>query len=109
MIHTMCHRLLLPTLAVAILHTICATAADTGQARVADGFIRTVALSGTPSPNDATAALFRPRLPVINNLGQVAFSSTLTGSAVDSSNDEAIWSEGSGQLEMPVREGMAAP
>ena len=43
--------------------------------------------------------------PVLNNTGQVAFTSTLTGSGVTASNDRAIWRDST----LIVREGNAAP
>lgn len=48
--------------------------------------------------------------PVLNNIGQTAFRSELTGSAVTSSDDSTLWSEGRGLgLELIAREGGSAP
>ncbi|MEZ6192999.1 MAG: hypothetical protein R3C45_17135 [Phycisphaerales bacterium] len=46
---------------------------------------------------------------VINDAGQVAFLGKLTGSGVGSSNDDGVWSNGSGSLDMLAREGDPAP
>jgi len=46
---------------------------------------------------------------VMNDIGQTAFFSRLTGAGVDSTNDVGLWSEGSGILALVVREGDAAP
>lgn len=46
----------------------------------------------------------------LNEKGQTAFSFTLTGPGVDSTNDSGIWSEGNGSgLELVAREGNLAP
>ena len=49
------------------------------------------------------------RGPVINDAGQVAFRANLAGSGVDSTNNQGIWSEGSGSLALVARTGSAAP
>src|SRR5207253_490978 len=41
--------------------------------------------------------------------GHTAFGGLLTGSGVDSTNSEGIWSEGTGTLSLVARGGMAAP
>ncbi len=47
--------------------------------------------------------------PVLNDVGQIAFRGSLTGPGVDATNDRGIWSEGSGSLNLVVREGDAVP
>ncbi len=46
---------------------------------------------------------------VFNWSGQTAFHSFLAGPGVDFTNDEGIWSEGGGSLNLVAREGDAAP
>ncbi len=46
---------------------------------------------------------------VMNDAGQTAFSASLTGSGVDSTNGGGIWSEGSGSLALVARRGDHAP
>jgi hypothetical protein len=46
---------------------------------------------------------------VLNDAGQLAFSSYLTGSGVDSTDDLGIWSDGSGELALVARTGSHAP
>lgn len=48
-------------------------------------------------------------IPVLNDAGQLAFGSYLTGSGVNSSNDLGIWSDGSGSLALVARTGNQAP
>ena len=50
--------------------------------------------------------------PAINGAGQTAFLATLTGAAVDATNDRGIWSEAAGAIGSPAlvaRTGDAAP
>lgn len=48
--------------------------------------------------------------PTLNNAGQTAFRGDLTGTGVNSNNDQGIWSEGGGSgLALVVRKGSAAP
>jgi hypothetical protein len=46
---------------------------------------------------------------VLNNAGHTAFYGFLTGSGVDDSNNQGIWSEGSGSLALVARSGSQAP
>jgi hypothetical protein len=46
---------------------------------------------------------------VINDAGQVAFFSGLTGTSVDSTNDYGIWAQRNGGLRLVAREGNHAP
>jgi hypothetical protein len=45
----------------------------------------------------------------LNDTGQSVFISFLSGSGVNNSNNEGIWSEGSGSLALVVRDGSPAP
>ena len=47
--------------------------------------------------------------PVFNNAGHTAFFAPLTGTGVDTTNDNGIWSDRSGTLALIVRKGAAAP
>ena len=47
--------------------------------------------------------------PVLNDAGQVAFRANLAGDGVDSTNNQGIWSEGSGSLSLVARTGSQAP
>jgi hypothetical protein len=63
--------------------------------------------AGTPS--GVNYLLSSPWFPVLNDAGQIAFSSFLTGSGVNSTNDFGIWSDGSGELQLVARTGSQAP
>jgi hypothetical protein len=84
--------------------------------------LRTVALTGKSAPGTADSVTFEtfgtllhPQLQygyggaVLNDAGRVAFRANLTGSGVDSSNHQGIWSEGSGSLGLVARTGSHAP
>ena len=47
--------------------------------------------------------------PVINDLGQTAFSAGIAGVGVVDANDRGVWSEGTGVLTVVAREGDQAP
>ena len=46
---------------------------------------------------------------MLNDAGQTAFRADLTGSGVDSTNNQGVWSEGSGSLSLVARTGSQAP
>ncbi|MCH8824207.1 MAG: hypothetical protein IH984_11955 [Planctomycetes bacterium] len=72
---------------------------------------RIVALTGDPAPGtppDVDFSLFF-RDPVIDGAGHSAFVARLTGPDVGDSNDDGIWTEGSGSLALLVREGNQTP
>ncbi len=72
--------------------------------------IRTVALSGQQAPGTPDGVNYSGFwLPVLNDAGQTAFQANLTGSGVDFTNDDGIWSEGSGSLALVARAGNQAP
>ena len=72
---------------------------------------RTVALTGDPAPGtplDVDFSLFFGD-PVIDGAGHSAFMARLTGPDVGATNDDGLWSEGSGSLALLAREGNQAP
>jgi hypothetical protein len=87
--------------------------------------LRTVALTGQPAPGTAGGIVYESfashylmgseelnpifRGPVLNDAGQTAFRANVTGSGVDFSNYQGVWSEGSGSLALVARIGSAAP
>ena len=46
---------------------------------------------------------------MINDDGQTAFRANLAGNGINSTNNQGIWSEGSGSLALVARTGSAAP
>jgi hypothetical protein len=70
-----------------------------------DGTIHPIAIPGTASPG--TTVLFKDTSePVLNALGQVAFSASLYGPGVFSNNDTGIWAtDVDGALHLVAREG----
>jgi hypothetical protein len=85
--------------------------------------LRTVALSGQPAAGTDSGVNYKsfgahfivdiPDFiyfgPVINDAGQVAFRADLAGTGVDATNDQGVWSEGSGALDLVARVGSPAP
>jgi hypothetical protein len=72
--------------------------------------LRTVALSGQPAPGTSSGVNYNSfSAPVLNDAGQAAFLSNLSGYGVDLTNDRGFWSEGSGSLALVAREGEQAP
>lgn len=74
-----------------------------------DGEVSLVARAWEPAPGTEDGVLFNFELmspPVINDLGQVAFSATLRGPSIGSSNDRGIWAtDAEGTLQLVAREG----
>jgi hypothetical protein len=80
---------------------VCMAARVHGAERV--GVVAVTGGAATGAPNAVFGAL---GIPIINDLGQVAFSSTLTGSGATMSNDTGVWIGSSPQsLAKMVREG----
>lgn len=76
----------------------------------ASGSLQMIARKGNPAPNAGTDAVFDfLQLPLLSADGSIAFGATLTGAAVDDSNDEVIYSNNTGTLTPFVREGDRAP
>src|SRR5262245_55389056 len=87
------------------------------------GNLRTVALTGQPAPGTPGGVTYESfgahyfvedleyefRGPVLNDAGQTAFRANLSGSGVDSTNNQGAWSEGSGSLALVARSGNQAP
>jgi len=63
--------------------------------------------AGTPSGVNFDFGVLS--FPVLNDAGQLAFSSYLTGSGVNSTNDLGIWSDSSGSVALVARTGSQAP
>jgi hypothetical protein len=59
--------------------------------------------------HDGLASTLAFGVPGLNNQGQVAFRAFLTGSGVDSTNSNGIWSNESGSLALVARAGDQAP
>lgn len=73
-------------------------------------FLRTVALTGDPASgttNGETYSFFSA--PVLDGSGRTAFVGYLTGDGVDNTNNEGVWSEVFGSLELVARTGEHAP
>ncbi len=111
------HAALRWTIAVAI-----ALGATSLQANLYAAELRTVALTGQPAAgtiDDVAYASFDAhffgisiplfRGPVLNDSGQTAFRANLFGSGVNSTNNQGVWSEGSGNLALVARTGSPAP
>jgi hypothetical protein len=93
------------------------------QASTNAGPLRTVALTGRPVPGAPAGVTFDSfgnnyfvgsidpifRGPVLNDAGQAAFRADLAGSGIDSTNNQGVWSEGSGSLAVVARTGSQAP
>src|SRR5262245_14048319 len=84
--------------------------------------LRTVALTGQAAPGTPAGVTYDTfgtyfsngssgvlRGPVINDAGQAAFRANLTGTGIDSTNNQGVWSEGRGSLALVARTGSAAP
>jgi len=73
--------------------------------------LRTVALSGEQALSTDPSVIYSGfGTPVLNEAGQVAFHGNLTGTAVNETNDDGIWSEGGGAgLALVARSGNQAP
>jgi hypothetical protein len=84
--------------------------------------LRTVALTGQQAPGAAPGVIYDSfgahydsifgaifRGPVLNDAGQTAFRADLSGNGVGSTNNQGVWSEGSGSLALVARTGSQAP
>ena len=70
-----------------------------------------VARSGSPAPGTSDGVNFDSFIvPTgFNDAGQTSIFGYITGPGVDPSNDNGIWSEGSGSLKLVARSGSRAP
>jgi hypothetical protein len=84
---------------------------DVGIWSEGSGRLAMVARSGTPAPGTSSAVNFDAfhMKVTINNAGQTAFQALLAGDGVDETNEESVWSEGSGTLALVARSGSPAP
>jgi hypothetical protein len=70
------------------------------------GSLQLVARDGSPIPGSGPEAkYYTVEPPTFNQVGEVAFHASLTGSAVNQLNDEGIWSDTAGTLHEVIREG----
>ncbi len=78
----------------------------------APGPLSLVVLGGTQAPGLPSGVRF-PALgvgqPILNTLGHTLFASPLEGPGINADNNESIWSDRTGKLELVVREGDDAP
>lgn len=71
---------------------------------------RPVALSGSSPPGTSLGIVFNDfGVPYLNNSQQVAFTASLAGPGVDTSNQNGIWSGGGGSLALVARTGDTLP
>lgn len=97
-------------IARAALVTVVSLNLSLNTSQVAGEPITAVALSGDQVPGAAAGVVFRfSGGAMLNNSGQVAFQSQLTGSGVNFNSDRGIYSEGSGTLIQVARTGDQAP
>ncbi|MEZ6191242.1 MAG: hypothetical protein R3C45_08120, partial [Phycisphaerales bacterium] len=83
---------------------------DRGIFSEAGGSLGLVARSGDPAPDTVAGVNFGfVYAPVINDLGQTAFIGALTGTGIDITNNEGIFSEAGGTLGLVARAGNPAP
>lgn len=84
---------------------------DRGIWSQASGTLDLVIRSGDPAPGTpaGTFFLFLLDSPVFNDLGQAAFSASLTGAGVTPADNSGIWSQGGGALALVARAGDPAP
>lgn len=76
----------------------------------ANAGLRLVVQEGAPVPGDASGMNFSTLgEPSLNDLGQTAFESLLTGTGVNTLNNGGLFSEGGGQLALIARERGFAP
>lgn len=82
---------------------------DDGIFRFRDGVLETVAYSGQQVPGLTGIRYDTIWFPKMNSSGSLAFLAGLQGTAVDASNDGAIFAHGFGGLNLILREGNVAP
>ncbi len=87
----------------------------TGLWSEGSGSLNLLARAGSVAPGTSAGATFSQFSfgtttfnPLLDNVGQTVFLAPLTGTNVDVTNDEGIWSERSGLLSLVAREGNAA-
>lgn len=78
---------------------------DTGIFKEQNGQLELVAKSGDSPPGIDNAVFSLVRGPAINNVGDTAFVGKFAGTSVTDANDEALFAEKNGVLELIIREG----
>jgi|GEM_PF-1883782 len=75
------------------------------------GTLSLVARSGSSAPGVDSGVVFGSSFHgrSMNSTGQVSFFNSLVGNGVDLSNNQGVWSNGSGMLSLIAREGDPAP
>jgi hypothetical protein len=71
--------------------------------------LKTVMINGDPAPGLPSGVTLQIGVPFWSESGHVLFGSFLRGAGVTANNDESIWSDRSGSLQLVVREGARAP
>jgi hypothetical protein len=73
-----------------------------------EGEISVIAVDGDPAPGTPAGTTFRISrpFPILNPLGHVAFTASLLGDGVNSTNNDGLWAQdAAGLLRLVVREG----
>lgn len=74
------------------------------------GSLQTIVETGHPAPGTSSGVFYTSLgLPRINNACQLAFQAYLAGMSVNETNDQGVWSERLGQLNLVARKGDPAP
>lgn len=75
------------------------------------GGLHLAAQEGTTAPGAGIGVNFGTFLyrPDISNAGQTAFYTTLNGDGIDDSNDDSIWIESGGSVNLLLCDGFSAP
>lgn len=88
---------------------------NTGVWSEGSGSLALVAREGDAAPGTEPGTVFYiderdvDRPPLINAVGKTAFDSELIGPTVDNSNNQGVWSDAFGELELVARGGDPAP
>jgi hypothetical protein len=83
---------------------------DSGIWAERSGSLALVAREGSPAPGTPSGVNFRSLgEPILNAAGQTAFHGSLSGTGIDATNDQGIWSEASSSLDLVARGGSHAP
>lgn len=86
------------------------TTANAGMWTTRDGDLRLLMRQGQQAPGLADGVTFKSlQSATISDFGFVGIRPTLQGPGIDSTNDQGIWVENNGALQLVVREGDAAP
>ncbi len=83
---------------------------DSGIWSQGNGTLSMVAREGAAAPGTGSGRVFsKLGISVLNDAGQIALQSTLTGGGINSTNDTGIWRDAGVGLAMVAREGDVAP